>query len=120
VWKRAEGIKDVLRSLTPAHHQVLKILAEYMFQNEKTNESDANSNGLTYREWYSACEQKLIVSNETAFRAMLTELIDHELVIKQKIVDKNSKLKIKKKIVIESEIYVIPYENEIIKKEILK
>eukprot|EP01138_Halocafeteria_seosinensis_P013394 gb/GECG01013680.1/.p1 GENE.gb/GECG01013680.1/~~gb/GECG01013680.1/.p1 ORF type:complete len:1396 (+),score=187.77 gb/GECG01013680.1/:1-4188(+) len=66
------GVQHVLQSLTPTHVEVLKILAQHQREHDS---------GMAKTEWYDACFDNLLLTNETTFRGYLGEFTDHELVV---------------------------------------
>jgi len=95
--QRAKGIVHVLKSLTVNHRELLETLAETIL--------DDSPNGLSFQSFYDECYDSMLVSNDSQFRELLGELIDHNLV------------KIKKDSA--EDLYTIPYPPEVIRKHIL-
>lgn len=71
---RAKGIQYVLRSLTPNHRDILAVLAEQQLA------AGEGGGGVAFREFFAACQDRMLVTSDVGFRAHLTELLDHDLV----------------------------------------
>lgn len=84
------GARFVLQSLTSNARQIFCILAEWqLLQEESREQLDENtsgeeataSRGLPEHVLYQKASEQLLVSSELAFRSLLTEFVDHELVV---------------------------------------
>ena len=95
---RAKGIKHILKSLNDGQIDCLIKLGEQQVYESK-------SNGISRIEWFNLCQDSMLVSNEITFRGFETQLKDHNLI---KIINKNGESLTK-----------IPYNNDIIEREIL-
>jgi origin recognition complex subunit 2 len=62
---------NVLKSLSPRHTEVIKVLATLQSENQKP---------VDHKALLQNCKHKMIVSNDTALRGYLTELVDHAFV----------------------------------------
>ena len=69
----ARGIGFVLRSLTPNHRDILRMLAEHQA-------ADSSSPGLSFDHFYNKCREQMLVTTDAALRNHLTEMRDHLLV----------------------------------------
>jgi hypothetical protein len=67
---------NVLKSLSPRHTEVIKVLATLQSENQKP---------VDHKALLQNCKHKMIVSNDTALRGYLTELVDHAFVETGKI-----------------------------------
>ena len=65
----------ILRSLTPNHIRVLRILAE-----NQLNVVAGTLGGLTFHDLYARCREEMLVNSDFTLRSLLTEFQDHELV----------------------------------------
>ena len=99
---QAQGTKNVLHSLTPNHRGILKLLAEYLY-----NERNGKSSGMDFYEFLTRCQADMLAHNDQVLRNHLTELLDHALVAKRK--NKNGET-----------LYYIPLAEEVIRKVILQ
>lgn len=85
------GARFVLQSLTSNARQIFCILAEWhLLQEESREQLDEDANceevavsrgGLPEHVLYQKASEQLLVSSELAFRSLLTEFVDHELVV---------------------------------------
>jgi origin recognition complex subunit 2 len=67
-----DGLKWILRSLTPNHKAILRIMAEYATGGE-------DEDGVEFEQLFGECVDQMIISNDAGLRAHLVELIDHQL-----------------------------------------
>ena len=67
----AGATRHILRSLTPNHIRVLRILADHQ---------RGNATGLTFHDLYARCREEMLVNSDFTLRSLLTEFQDHELV----------------------------------------
>jgi origin recognition complex subunit 2 len=91
-----KGALFVLQSLTPNARAIFKLLAEHqiaaqstMTSTTKDSDSETDSeneeeetcqDGLAHLELYKLAQSKFLISNEQAFRSIMTEFLDHELI----------------------------------------
>ena len=66
--------RHILRSLTPNHIRVLRILADHQRGNS------GPMAGLTFHDLYTRCREEMLVNSDFTLRSLLTEFQDHELV----------------------------------------
>lgn len=101
--QRVDGIRHVLKSLTPNHRELLETLAEILVEQEKIEDLD----GIKFEEFFKACYDSMLVGNDAQFRALTAELVDHHLI--ETSTSPNG-----------DEIYSIPYTRDVIEQHILK
>ena len=77
----ARGVGFVLRSLTPNHRQILRLLAEHQAAGA------GGSGGIGFGEFSSICQEQMLVANASALRHHMTELKDHALVAERRNAD---------------------------------
>ena len=77
------GVGFVLRSLTPNHRDILKLLAEH----QSDASSGGGSSGVGFSDFSSMCQEHMLVSNASALRHHMTELKDHALVTERRNAD---------------------------------
>ena len=91
-----KGALFVLQSLTPNARAIFKLLAEHQIAaqanissnaNDSSSDSDSDNDeeetchdGLAQVELYKLAQSKFLISNEQAFRSIMTEFLDHELI----------------------------------------
>lgn len=90
VKKRSiKGALFVLASLTPNARAIFKLLAEQHLNPlamQQINESDSedeeedSANSMSQQDLFKLVQSKFLISSDSAFRTILTEFIDHELV----------------------------------------
>ena len=68
----ARGVGFVLRSLTPNHRHILKLLAQ--------QQAGSSNSGVGFQEFNHLCQEQMLVNNATTLRHHMTELKDHALV----------------------------------------
>ena len=95
----ARGAMFVLRSLTPNHRDILRLLAKYQLENP-------NSKGLDFHEFYTRCRNEMLCNSDQTLRHHLTEFMDHALVLTSRGVDGK-------------EYYSIPLSEDVIRNVIL-
>eukprot|EP00742_Colponemidia_sp_Colp-10_P000926 GILJ01001004.1.p1 GENE.GILJ01001004.1~~GILJ01001004.1.p1 ORF type:complete len:475 (-),score=88.22 GILJ01001004.1:191-1615(-) len=71
--KNARGVGFVLKSLTPNHRSILKLLAQHMLDNPA-------SQGLDFYDYLGKAREEMVVSTEGSMKMHLTELKDHQVV----------------------------------------
>jgi len=76
----ARGAQFVLRSLTPNHRDILRLLAKYQLDNP-------TSKGLDFHEFYTRCRNEMLCNSDQTLRHHLTEFMDHALVVTSRGVD---------------------------------
>ncbi|KAG5439743.1 hypothetical protein PCANB_000025 [Pneumocystis canis] len=85
--RRAESIRFVLATLTPAAREMFKVLLEHQLE-AMVNETDKKIgyavHGLAVDQLYTRCTQAMIVSHTLGFRTLLTEFYDHQIIRSQK------------------------------------
>jgi len=103
--QRVKGITSVLKSLTPNHRELLEILAEQLIEQE---EESGKMLGITFQTFYNECYDSMLVSNDTVFKELITELVDHHLITIKKEQQSTS-----------NDVYTIPHSKEVILKHII-
>ncbi|VVT58979.1 uncharacterized protein SAPINGB_P006480 [Magnusiomyces paraingens] len=82
----SKGVKYVLSSLTPKARGLYKVLIHSQIEIMSLNGGDINIPGsihvaLEMGKLYQKCLSEFLVSNEMNFRTMLTEFIDHKMIV---------------------------------------
>eukprot|EP01083_Nonionella_stella_P144680 452132_1 len=96
---RTTGIEYILRSLTPNHREILKVLAEEQLTN-------GLSEGIPFPKFLELCLDIMLINSDVAFRAHLKEMTDHGLIEVRRGRDG-------------AKMHVIPYPETAIRKHIL-
>lgn len=81
----ASGISYVLRSLTPNHRAVLRILAKHLLRDADADPDDTAAQGMEFEDLLHACLDELVVGSDSALRTHLVELRDHALVASKRV-----------------------------------
>jgi hypothetical protein len=69
----ARGAAFVLKSLTPNHRDILRLLAQFQLDHPAAK-------GLDFADFYSRCRNEMLVNSDQTLRHHLTEFMDHALV----------------------------------------
>ena len=69
----ARGAAFVLKSLTPNHRDILRLLAQFQLD-------EPTKKGLDFHEFYTRCRNEMLVNSDQTLRHHLTEFMDHALV----------------------------------------
>lgn len=74
-------MEKVLKSIAPKHTEILKRLGELQL----SKSGDASISGdkydfVDYIEWKQKCFRQMIVTKESEFKKMMSELIDHKII----------------------------------------
>ena len=91
------GLEHIMSSLTPIHRDIIQILAEHQVANDGV--------GLPQVTWYEQCENNMLVSNDLKFKQYITEFIDHNVIVKQKVQG--------------NMLFTIPYPEDVIERELI-
>lgn len=102
--KLAQGIKFIMASLTKNHKEVLAYLGNK--QRAQTGTKVGDNFGMEFAALFRECKVNMIISQESQFRGIVSELTDHHL-MEQIAIRGTSWLH-------------IPFSNDIIESEILK
>lgn len=94
VWNREsqrnaskQSAMTILPSLTRNARQVFRILGYSQLLGTKQGTGRDQDGGLMYEELYRKSREGFVVSNETTFRHLLVEFVDHRLMAVQKLAD---------------------------------
>ena len=96
--RKARGIRHLLQSLTPAHCDMLILLA---------NKQLESGVGLSFKQWFEECLFGMLVNNDVKFRQMCGEMIDHQCV--QEYSSETGE-----------DCFRVPYSDEVIQTEIIE
>lgn len=76
-------MKSVFLSLTANARGIYVLLIKHHLENSKSS----NSQGILFKDLYSACRDAFLVSSPVALRAQLTEFLDHQLARLKRTID---------------------------------
>jgi len=91
------GLEHIMSSLTPQHHDIIMHLAEYQLSHDGM--------GLPEMKWYQLCEDTMLVSNSLKFKQYITEFVDHNVIVEQKVRG--------------NMVFTIPYSADVIQNELI-
>ncbi len=91
------GLEHIMSSLTPQHRDIIQLLAEHQIAHDGV--------GLPHMKWYEECENNMLVSNDLKFKQYITEFIDHQVIVQQKVQG--------------NMLFTIPYPEEVIVRELI-
>lgn len=87
----SKGVKYVLSSLTANARSLYKLILSHQLQimSEELSPDDNNTLGtsqfgIEFKRLYQKCVEEFIVSNELNFRIMLTEFLEHKMLLSSK------------------------------------
>jgi len=91
------GLEHIMSSLTPQHHDIILHLAEHQLSHD--------GEGLHEMKWYQLCEDNMLVSNSLKFKQYITEFVDHNVIVEQKVQG--------------NMLFTIPYSADVIQNELI-
>ena len=91
------GLEHIMSSLTPQHHDIILHLAEHQLAHDGM--------GLAQMKWYQKCEDSMLVSNSLKFKQYITEFVDHNVIVEQKVQG--------------NMVFTIPYSADVIQNELI-